>query len=146
MITNLLLIVAAIAVVGIVFEVIKEHIQARKEASGKKADLDQILEADELPSDDTKTGGVFKTIQYNSTPTPTPEFKEESKSTTADYLSYAGTTVNNEVSVVEEKKRSETPKKKKEYKPRKPKDIKKSGKKEFKKKGKKGGDDNLLLS
>jgi len=89
---------------------------------------------------------VFKTVEFNSTPTPTPVFNEEAKSTTADYLSYAGTTVNNESKLVEDKNEAETPKKKKEYKSRKPKDTNKGGKKEFKKRGKKGGDDKLLLS
>jgi len=146
MITNLLLIVAAIAVVGIVFEIVKENIQARKEAASKKADLDEAPSDEEFIVEEPKTETHFKSIQYNSTPTPTPEFKKESESTTADYLSYAGTTVSNETRVMGEKEETESPKKKREYKPRKSKDAKKGGKKEFKKKGKKGGEDNLLLS
>jgi FtsZ-interacting cell division protein ZipA len=141
MMTNFLLIVAAIAVVGVVFEIVKESIQARKKSSDNG---DNPTEG--TSTEESKTESVFKTIQYTSTPTPTPEFKENSKSTTADYLSYAGTTVNNEVKVVDEKKEVETPKKKKAYNPRKQKDGKKAGKKEFKKKAKKGGEDNLLLS
>jgi hypothetical protein len=141
MMTNFLLIVAAIAIVGVVFEIVKESIQARKKSSDNG---DNPTEG--TSTEESKTERVFKTIQYTSTPTPTPEFKENSKSTTADYLSYAGTTVNNEVKVVDEKKEGETPKKKKAYNPRKQKDGKKAGKKEFKKKAKKGGEDNLLLS
>lgn len=142
--TYFLLVVAAIAAVGIVFEIVKESIKARKESSenSKSEEKETLVNIQEEPVGEVKKENVFKTIEYSSTPTPTPEFKEESKSTTADYLSYAGTTVNNEVKVVETETESETPKKKKEYKPRKP----KGGKKEFKKKGKKGGDDKLLLS
>ena len=146
MMTNFLLIVAAIAVVGIAFELIKEYIQSRKEPSAKEDNSTEVFPTEEISAEETKTESVFRTIQYTSTPTPTPEFKENSKSTTADYLSYAGTTVNNEVKVVDEKNEVETPKKKKEYKPRKQKDGKKGGKKEFKKKAKKDGGDNLLLS
>ncbi len=142
--TYFLLVVAAIAAVGIVFEIVKESIKARKESSenSKAEEKETLVKIQEEPVEEVKKENIFKTIEYSSTPTPTPEFKEESKSTTADYLSYAGTTVNNEVKVVETETESETPKKKKEYKPRKP----KGGKKEFKKKGKKGGDDKLLLS
>ena len=99
--TNFLLIVAAIAIVGVVFEIVKESIQARKKSSDNG---DNPTEG--TSTEESKIESVFKTIQYTSTPTPTPEFKENSKSTTADYLSYAGTTVNNEVKVVDEKKRS----------------------------------------
>ena len=144
--TNFLLIVAAIAVVGIAFELIKEYIQSRKESYAKEDNSTEVFPTEEISAEETKTESVFRTIQYTSTPTPTPEFKEKSKSTTADYLSYAGTTVSNEARVVEEKAEAKTPKKKKEYKQGKPKDGKKGPKKEFKKKGKKGGEDNLLLS
>lgn len=144
--TTFLLILAAIAAAGIVFEIIKEYLQSRKEALAQNDDTGETFEVNETPVQETKSGEVFKTIQFESTPTPTPVFKEESKSTTADYLSYAGTTVSNEAKTVSVNTEAESSKKKKEYKPRKPKDGKKGGKKEFKKKGKKGGDDKLLLS